>query len=134
MASRLSITKVLDTLLDDGFSNGESDDDEREEIYAYLGEPVLRRSELEAESPREPMADGVDFSEDRVDAEDRDETVDVEDIDEANMEERLAEARFDDAFSEATIRRGSPVTDRLLQDKTEDEMVSECKQISMSDN
>ena len=41
MASRLFITEVLDILLDDGFSNGESDDDdEGEEIYAYLGEPV----------------------------------------------------------------------------------------------
>jgi len=89
VASRLSITEVLDTLLDDGFSNRESDDDEGEEIYAYLGEPVLHHSELEAESPSEPMADdwdGVDFSEDRVDAEDRDETVDVEQIDEANTE------------------------------------------------
>jgi len=57
MASRFSITEVLDTLLDDGFSNGESDDDEGEEIYAYLGEPVLRRSKLEAESPHEPMVD-----------------------------------------------------------------------------
>ena len=78
-----------------------------------MGEPVLRCSKLEAESPREPMADdwdGVDCSEDRVDAEDRDEPVDVEDIDKANTEERLAEARFDDAFSEATSRRGSPVT------------------------
>jgi len=44
----------------------------------------------------------------------------------------MEEARFDDAFSEATSRRGSPVT--LLRDETEDEMVSEYKQISMSDN
>ena len=72
--------------------------------------------------------DGVDFSEDWVDAENRDDTVDVEYINEADMEE----ARFDDAFSEATSRRGSPVT--LLRDETEDEMVSEYKQISMSDN
>jgi len=117
MASILSITEVLDTLLDHGFSNEESDDDEREEIYTYLGEPVLCHSEFEAELPREPMEDdwvGVDFSEDRVDAESRDKTVDVKDIDEANTEERLAEARFDDAFSEATSRRVSPVTDRLL--------------------
>ena len=80
MASRLSITEVFDTLLDDGFSNGESDDDEREKIYAYLGEPVLCRNELEAESAREPMADdwdGADFSEDRANAEDGDDTVDV---------------------------------------------------------
>jgi len=49
------------------------------------------------------------------------------------MEERL-KARFDDAFSEATSRRGSPVTDRLSRDETEDEIVSEYKQISMSDN
>jgi len=102
MASRLSVTEVLDTLLDDGFSNGESNDDEGEEIYAYLGEPVLRCSELEAKSLREPMADDwdeVDFSKDGVDAEDRDETVDVKDKDETNTEERLAEARFDYAFS-----------------------------------
>ena len=73
MAYRLSITEVLDTLFNDGFSNGESDD-KGEEIYAYLGEPVLRRSELEAESVCEPMADewdGADFSEDRANAEDR---------------------------------------------------------------
>ena len=134
MASRLSITEVFDTLLDDGFSNGESDDDEREKIYAYLGEPVLCRNELEAESAREPMADDWDGSEDRANAEDGDDTVDVEDIDEAVTEERLAEARFDNAFSEATSRRGSPVTDCVLRNETEDEMVSECKQISMSDN
>jgi len=56
----------------------------------------------------------VDFSEDRVDAEDRNETVDFEDIDKANKEESLAEAQFDDAFSEATSKRESPVTDSLL--------------------
>ena len=137
MASRLSVTEVLDTLLDDGFSNGESDDDEGEEIYAYLGEPVLHRNELEAESAREPMADdwdGADFSEDRANAEDGDDTVDVEDIDEAVTEERLTEARFDNALSDTTSRRGSPVTDRVLRNETEDEMVSECKQISKSNN
>jgi len=128
MASKLSVTElhVLDTLLDDAFSNGESDNDEGDEIYAYLGELVLRCSELEAESPREPMADdwdGVDFSNDRVDSEDRDKTVDVEDIDEANTEEWLAELRFDDAFSDATSRKGSPVTDRLLRDEIEDEWI-----------
>ena len=63
-----------------------------------------------------------------------DETVDVEDIDEAVTEERLAKAQFDNAFSEATSKRGSPVTDRVLRDETEDEMVNECKQISTSDN
>ena len=113
MASRLSVTDVLDTLLDDGFSSDESDDNEGEEIYAYLGEPVLHRSELEAEAVLEPVADAWDaaddLNEDRDDIEDRD-NPSTEDMNNPTTEERVDEEQFDDASSEqseAISRTGS---------------------------
>ena len=78
MAARLSITAVLDTILDDGFSSDGSDSDEGEEIYGYLGKPVLRCGELEAELALESAVNdwdgaGDDLSEDRADVEGREE-------------------------------------------------------------
>ena len=117
MASRLSVTDVLDTLLDDGFSSDESDDNEGEEIYAYLGEPVLRRSELEAEAVLEPVAD--DLNEDRDDIEDRD-NPSTEDMNDATTEERVDEEQFDDASSEQSeaISRTGSMSDHNDRDES----------------
>ena len=114
MASRLSVTDVLDTLLDDGFSSDESDDNE-EEIYAYLGEPVLRRSELEAEAVLEPVADAWDAADDLN--EDRD---DIEDGDNPSTEERVDEEQFDDASSEQSeaISRTGSMSDHNDRDES----------------
>ena len=108
---------VLDTIPDDGLiSSGGSNSDEGEELYAYLGEPVLHRGELEAELALESAVDywdgaGDDLSKDRVDVESREELSTEED----------AEEQFDDALSKAISRAGSPFTDR---DESEDDMVS----------
>ena len=52
MARRLlTVDDVLETILDDGFSlsEGESSDEEcGDDLYAYLGEPVVTISDLDA--------------------------------------------------------------------------------------
>ncbi|XP_065915189.1 chimeric ERCC6-PGBD3 protein-like [Dysidea avara] len=124
MASRLSVTDVLDTLLDDGFSSDESDDNEGEEIYAYLGESVLRRSELEAEAVLEPVADAWDaagdLNEDRDDIEDRD-NPSTEDMNDPTTEERVDEEQFDDASSEQSeaISRTGSISDHNDRDESQ---------------
>ena len=51
MASdRLSAESVLGTLFEDEFSLDESDSEDGEDVYGYLGKHVLRRNEIEAES------------------------------------------------------------------------------------
>jgi len=111
MASRLSVIEVLDTLLDDGFSNGESDD-EGEEIYVYLCCIIASWRPSRLVSQWRITGMGLTLVRIELMLKTRDETVDVEEIDEANTEEMLAEAQFDE---------------------TEDEMVNEYKQISISD-
>ena len=123
MASRLSVTDLLDTLLDDGFSSDESDDNEGEEIYAYLGEPVFRRSELEAEAVLEPVADAWDaagdLNEDRDDIEDRN-NPSTEDMNDPTTEERVDEEQFDDASSEQSeaISRTGGISDHNDRDES----------------
>ena len=51
MASgRLSADNVLGTLFDDELGLDESDSEDGDDVYGYLGEAILRRSEIEAES------------------------------------------------------------------------------------
>ena len=49
-ADQLSVESVLGTIFDDEYSLDESDSEDGEDIYGYLGEPVLYCSEIEAES------------------------------------------------------------------------------------
>ena len=49
-SNRLSAENVLGTLLVDELSLDEDDSKDGEDIYGYLGEPILRRNEIEAES------------------------------------------------------------------------------------
>ena len=49
-SNRLSAENVLGTLLADELSLDEDDSEDGEDIYGYLGEPILRRNEIEAES------------------------------------------------------------------------------------
>ena len=49
-SNRLSAENVLGTLLADELSFDEDDNEDGEDIYGYLGEPILRRNEIEAES------------------------------------------------------------------------------------
>ena len=49
-SNRLSAENVLGTLLADELSLNEDDSEDGEDIYGYLGEPILRRNEIEAES------------------------------------------------------------------------------------
>ena len=49
-SNRLSAESVLGTLFEDEFSLDESDSEDGEDVYGYLGEHVLRRNEIEAES------------------------------------------------------------------------------------
>lgn len=49
MASRYTIDEALEAILDDdfGLSDGDSSDEEGEDIYCYVGEPVLRRADVD---------------------------------------------------------------------------------------
>ena len=49
MASRYTIDEALEAILDDdfGLSDGDSSDEEGEDIYGYVGEPVLRRADVD---------------------------------------------------------------------------------------
>lgn len=49
MAKRLTVDEALEATLDDdfGLSDGESSDEEGEDTYGYLGEPVLHRTDIE---------------------------------------------------------------------------------------
>ena len=49
-SNQLSAENVLGTLLADELSLDEDDSEDGEDIYGYLGEPILRRNEIEAES------------------------------------------------------------------------------------
>ena len=67
--SKFTVDKVLDAVFDDGFdlSEGESSDKEdREELYAYLDDPVLRSEieELTWDLVDEDEGDLDDFSDD----------------------------------------------------------------------
>ena len=46
----LSAENILETLLADELSLNEDDSEDGEDIYGYLGEPILRHNEIEAES------------------------------------------------------------------------------------
>ena len=49
MASRYTIEEALEAILDDdfGLSDGETSDEDGEDIYHYVGEPVLRRIDVQ---------------------------------------------------------------------------------------
>ena len=49
-SNRLSAENVLGTLLADELNLDEDDSEDGEDIYGYLGEPILRHNEIEAES------------------------------------------------------------------------------------
>ena len=111
-ADRLSAESVLGTIFDDEYSLDESDSEDGEDVYGYLGEPVLRRSEIEAESLLlvERDTDG-DWNEDAVAGEDHqsDECTDEEAV--VRSEEtalRCDEVRSDEEAvvrsDEATVR------------------------------
>ena len=50
VSNRLSAENVLGTLLADHLSLDEDNSEDGEDICGYLGEPILRRNEIEAES------------------------------------------------------------------------------------
>lgn len=49
MATWFTVEEALEALMDDdlGLSDGEASDEEGEDIYGYIGEPVLRRTDIE---------------------------------------------------------------------------------------
>ena len=50
MASHMVAGDVLGAVFKDGSSSSGSDDEHSDDIYSYLGEPVLRSDDLEADS------------------------------------------------------------------------------------
>lgn len=49
MASRYTIEEALESILDDdfGLTDGESSDEDGDDIYSYAGQPVLSRADVQ---------------------------------------------------------------------------------------
>ena len=121
MAShRLSAENVVGTLFEDELSLDESDSEDGEDVYGYLGEPILRRSEIEAES-RLLLHDDLG-SENR----DEDTVVDGDEDYMCSNEEgvvRSGDSDNCDSHSETGGRSSSRAGDETEQDKVVGEII-----------
>lgn len=119
-SNRLSAENVLGTLLADELSLDESDSEDGEDIYGYLGEPILSRSEIEAESRLLLHED--------LGRKDLDEFEDTDEDYMYNDEESVHVARSGDSdntdsHSETGGRSSSLVVDEAVQDEEVGEII-----------